>query len=271
MKTIYRHDDFKKRFVASLGQKRAGVLIVLALLLGVMLFVTPVRRMISRGLFAVVPSVWMFGAKTGALFDSWMGTISSKQSLVSENETLREELLRMETLVLDRNALMEEVTRLEETLGRPGNDNRVLGRVLVGPKWSPYDTLVIDIGAEHGIAVKDVVVYAGTGVIGEIAEVYPRLSKVRLYSSPGEEHEVLVGGHLVPAEARGRGMGNFIADVPRGSAVNPYDSVVLANGKLIVGIVGLVEEISAEPAIHVYFRTPFNISDVHSVEVLVKK
>ncbi|KKU80100.1 MAG: hypothetical protein UY07_C0052G0004 [Parcubacteria group bacterium GW2011_GWA1_47_8] len=271
MKTTYRRDDFKKRFVASAPQKRVGVLIVLFVLVIIMLFVPFVRGVISRGLYVIAPPLWTFGAAVGESWDSWWGLISSKQTLISENNTLREELSRMEVLVLDRNALAEEVTRLEETLGRPGSDNRVLGRVLAGPGWSPYDTFIIDVGAEHGIAVADVVVYAGAGTIGEIVEVYPESSKVKLYSSPGEENAVLVGERLAPAVARGRGMGNFIVDVSRGSVVASGDRVVLVKGKLTLGIVGLVEEKSAEPVIHVYFRTPFNLANVHSLEVLVKK
>jgi hypothetical protein len=82
---------------------------------------------------------------------------------------------------------------------------------------------------------------------------------------------VLIGPRGIPGVARGRGMGNFETKVPQGSSVSVGDEVRLSGNALILGIVGAVDEKPAEPFVRVLFRTTFNIAEIRSVEVLVKK
>ncbi len=247
------------------------VLAVLVLVSAFVLLYGPVRGAISQTIHTGAPAVWRFGGAFGDTLNSFLGGFQSKRSLVLENNTLKEEVNRMQANMLDRNILKERVIRLEEAFGRMGEDNRVVADVLAGPGWSPYDTLIIDAGAENGIMVGDRVVYAGAGVIGEIAELYDTASKVKLYSSHGEEYEVFVGQQSIPSVAKGRGMGNFEVKVPHGSLVIVGDEVLMPNGNLILGIVGSVEEDRILPFIRVLFRTTFNIAEVRSVEVIVNK
>lgn len=243
-------------------------LIALVVISAFALLFAPVRGVLTQALYLVAPRVWSIGDNVSNARTSFLTNFRIKRSLVYENEQLLADIDRMQTQVLDRNLLEEKVLKLEEALGRAGSDNRVMASVLAGPGQSPYDTLVIDAGAEHGIAVGDVVVYAGAGAIGTIAEVSISSAKVKLYSSSGEEHLVLVGTNALPTTARGRGMGNFEARVPQGSVVAVGDTVLLPKDSLILGTVHLVEEKLAAPFIAVLFRTPFNIAEIRSVEVI---
>jgi len=231
----------------------------------------PVRTALSQVLYIVAPSIWKTRAVALESGDTFLTNFKIKRSLVYENIILREEVARMQVQVLDRNLLSEKVLKLEDALGRAGSDNRVSAEVLSSPRWSPYDILGIDAGSDHGIALGDLVVYANAGVIGVVAEVYPTSAKVKLYSSPGEENIVFIGPKSTPSSAHGRGMGNFEAKLPKGSVVEKGDIVVLPKGNLILGTVGLVEEEPALPFVNVFFRTPFNIADIHEVEVIIKK
>lgn len=264
MKATYRRDN-------SPAKKKLLTLGAVVLASAFLLFVSPVRSVVSHTAYTIAPGLWELGGNMGASWDSFWGEFRLKRSLVHENEVLQEEVSRMQAQMLDRNLLEEQVVELEGKLGRTGSDDRVTARVLVGPGRSPYDTLIIDAGTEQGILVGDRVVYAGAGVIGVIAEVYPTSSKVSLYSSPNKETPVVIGGQAIPAIARGRGMGNFEAKVPQGSVVAVGENVLVPGENLILGAVGSLEEKSAEPFVHVFFRMPFNITAVRSVEVIKGK
>ena len=231
----------------------------------------PVRELISQTIYAQASAVWKFGGVVGDTWNGFWGSFRSSGSFIKDNDTLKEEINRMQAEVLDRNLLSERVTKLEEMLGRKGEDNRVVAQVLSDVAHSPYDVLVIDAGSEQGVSVGDQVVYAGAGVIGEIVEVYNTSAKVKFFSSPERERAVQIGTRGIPGLARGRGMGNFETKVPQGSSVSVGDEVRLPGNALILGIVGAVDEKPAQPFVRVLFRTTFNIAEIRSVEVLVKK
>ncbi len=237
-----------------------------------MLMYVPLRGAISKFVYGVAPSVWNRGEvisdKVTYFFNGFRGNVN----ISNENKLLREQVMELETQILEQNFLREEVRGLSEALGRAGEDRRVRAKVIVGQGRSPYDTLIIDAGTVQGIRAGDSVVYASVGIIGTIVETFPRSSKVKLFSSPGEKILVFIGAQSVPAKAEGRGSGNFVAQVPQGSKISIGEEVrSMPQGNLFLGIVGAVEENSAEPFVRVLFRTSFNINEIGSVEVLVGK
>lgn len=264
MKTTYRRaniDERRKTLVLT------GIIVVSILIL----LSSSVRGVVSRGVYATAPGLWETGNNIRDTWASFWGEFRTKRALVAENESLKEQVAHMEVQILDRNLLSERVAQLEYSLGRNPEDNRVLGRVLVGPGKAFYDTLSVDVGSDLGVAVGDAVMYAGSGVIGSVVEVYPSSAKIKLLSSSGEKTNVLIGVGLLPALAQGRGMGNFEATIPQDSGVAVGDTVTLPPGNLILGTIGSLESKPSEPVVRVLFRTLFNISDIRSVEILVKK
>ncbi|MFZ2303511.1 MAG: rod shape-determining protein MreC [Minisyncoccia bacterium] len=235
------------------------------------LLYAPIRGVLTQSVYSVAPGVWHVGNAIENAIGMLLTNFKNKNVLVTENEMLNEAVAIMETKVLDRNLLAEKITKLEEALGRVRGDNRVVASVIAGPWHSPYDTLVIDVGEDYGVSTGDIVVYSGSGVIGEIIEVTNASSKIKLYSSPGEEHLVSIGAHFVPVKALGKGMGNFEAKIPQDIMVAVGDDVVSAKGDLLFGKISLVDEKPAEPFKRIFFRVQFNITEIRMVEVIIDK
>lgn len=250
-----------------LERKNVALIALVAISVFALLF-SPVRSALTQGVYAIAPAVWSLGDATANTWSSFLINFKDKETLARKNDELTALVDRMQAQVLDRNLLAEKVTNLEESLGRAQSDDRVIADVLAGPGHSPYDTLIIDAGLDQGVEVGDMVVYAGSGVVGEIVEASQSTAKVKLYSSPGEERAVVVGAHAVPVLALGRGMGNFESKVAQNSVVAVGDNVLSAKGNLLVGAVSLVEEKPAEPFKRIFFRLPFNIAEMRTVEVV---
>lgn len=252
-------------------ERKNIALIALVAISAFALLYAPLRGAITQAVYSVAPGMWSIGGRADIAFGSFVNNFRNKDALVMENNLLNETVAIMETKVLDRNLLAEKVAKLEEALGRVRSDDRMVASVLVGPGRSPYDTLVIDVGTEQGVNIGNMVVYSGSGAIGEIVEVSSNSSKVKLYSFPGQEHSVIIGSRYLPVLAYGRGMGNFESKVPQDSPVAVGDSVVSVKGNLIFGKVSVVEEKPAEPFKRIFFRVPFNITEIQTVEVIVGK
>ena len=179
MKMMQRRDN-------PLFQRRNILFFALILVSVFSLIFTSTRSMLTRVVYSVVPGIFSFGSAVSSTGDSFLTNFRNKQALVYENAVLRIENSRMEAQVLDRNLLEERVIKLEESLGRVRNDDRVVAQVIAPFGQSLYDTLLIDVGTEHGIKNGDFVVYAGAGVIGKIVEATGSASKVKLFSSSGD-------------------------------------------------------------------------------------
>lgn len=229
----------------------------------------PVRLWLTDTLYSVAPSIFRLSGSVGNLGSSFVTNFRDKQALVYENAMLRAENDRMQAQVLDRNLLQERVAKLEAVLGRGSSDNRVVADVVAGFGKLPYDMLVVDAGQDQGIQSGDLVVYAGTGVIGSVAEATTNSAKIKLFSSPGEEYYVLIGTHAIPATARGKGDGNFEAKVPQGGAVVVGDTVVVSRGNLILGKVQSIEQKPGVPFNTVFFRSSFNPTEIRTIEVIL--
>jgi len=266
---IYRHAH-KKSFENNLSNGRIALLVVGVFLAFILLY-APVRGVFTQTVYKFAPSVWEVGNSWINVFQTVSLNFQDKKFLQNENEMLKDEISRMEAQVLDRNLLSEQVNRLEEALGRAHGDDRVVAYVLAGPGLSLYDTLIVDAGEENGVIIGNKVVYAGSGVIGEVLEVSFASAKIKLYSSPGEETVVLSGPKHIPATAYGKGMGNFEAKIPKGSALEVGDYVVTLQDRLPIGSVSLVEENSDMPYDLIFFRASFNIAEIRSVEIIIDK
>lgn len=235
------------------------------------LLYSPSRNALTQLIYTLAPSGWGLSDNVTNSWNSLIVGFQDKNILAEQNKALLAENEQMQVQVLDRNLLAERVSKLEEALGRVSVDNRVSANVIVNYGQSPYDTLILDEGEDAGVAKGDMVVYAGAGVIGEIVETTSTSSKVNFYSSSGNEQEVVIGPHHIPAVALGRGMGNFETKVPQDSMVEVGDTIVSAKGNLILGAVSVIEGKPAEPFKHILFRSPFNLAEVRSVEIILGK
>jgi cell shape-determining protein MreC len=167
--------------------------------------------------------------------------------------------------------LIQENTDLKDLLGRKSIYSKaVLASILVKPSFSPYDTLIVDIGTDAGVVVGDKVSADGNIFIGRVSEVYANSSKVILYSSPDEKVLVLVGSNNVLKEAVGIGGGNFKIELPREIDIKEGDDVVIPSiSPNIFGIVEKVEYKEADSFQTVLFKSPINVLELKWVEILI--
>lgn len=187
----------------------------------------------------------------------------------TEATRLRAELAKAMARVADRDLLYSETLDLRERLGRTDAPQaRVLAGVLQRPPWTPYDTLLIDAGANHGITAGAWVSAGGQGLVGHVSEVYATSARVELFSAPGVSYQAVLNGTL-PIAVEGQGGGSLRAEVPAGTTVAVGDTVSFPG--LLGGIVSLVSATEAKPGesfIVVYMHLPANPADLRFVEVL---
>lgn len=268
------------------------------------------RSGIYRG-FSTVSSVvfrpvLVLGNKIGDIFSGTGSYFSSKKSLLLENENLKNQLSEISNKESNYDTVLNENLSMKEALGRKNlSANMILGSILSKPNQSPYDTLIIDLGAKDGIIAKQRVFAIGNVPIGYISEVYPSSSKVVLYSNPGEKTEVIVplGGNVggesvnpippvtvdttstntVPVDSTnpetiigkdtfmqviGRGGGNFEMILPRDAVMKKGAEAVLPG--ITPYTIGIVQTIISDPRDafqKALLMSPVNIQDIKFVEV----
>ena len=177
------------------------------------------------------------------------------------------DLSRLAVVQAERDALYQENLDLKARLNRDARAGRILGAVLLRPPATPYDTLVIDIGSDQGVALGDTVSAGGTIVVGTISEVYARAARVTLYSAPGQKYDALLRG-VIPLAIEGQGGGSLQARLPAGTAVSVGDAALLpgiAGG--ISARVSRIERGDGESFVTLYFSLPADMLGLRFVEV----
>src|SRR3990172_3884066 len=205
-----------KRMASSRRKKGFNIGIVLVLIIFIIVFFRqPIFNFFSSLFTSLGRPIWTSSNTLENTASSYSYIIQSKKSLLAENQILRDQLMADIGEVADREVLADENAQLKEILGRTGGKNLTLGVILAKPNKSPYDTLIIDIGADAGLP-KGIKVFAyGNILIGQIAEVNSNTSLVKLFSTPGEKVDVTLDDKNVYVQAVGRGGQNFEITVPR--------------------------------------------------------
>ena len=190
--------------------------------------------------------------------------IDTSSSLWRINKEIRKENSNINTELdnLTISELQKENIELKSLLGRTASTSRnmVLAYVLKKPPFSSYDLFIIDVGSINGIKVGDKAYAFGDILIGEVAEVFNDVSKVRLYSSQGEKYEVNIGQDNIQTSATGKGGGAFEVILPRDVTVHKGDVVTVPD--ISNSVFGIVKDILVEPAkafSTILFSQPLNI------------
>lgn len=166
-------------------------------------------------------------------------------------------------------ALKNENEQLKEIVGRKTeHDDRLLSVVLSRPPRVPYDSLIIDIGEDHGLQMGDMVYAEMDYSIGRVEVVNSKSSVVKLFSAPGEKIDVLVGSSTIPVVAEGRGAGNFYIKVPKNIPIVEGDQILVAAGRpVILGTAEHVDTSEGEAFSHIYFKLPVKLNALHYVQI----
>jgi cell shape-determining protein MreC len=186
----------------------------------------------------------------------------------TEIERLRGELAAAQARLADRDVLHKENVDLKVRLGRVATpEQRTLAAVLQKAPWVPYDTLLVDAGANEGVLVGDTAYAAGQTVVGRVVEVSATTARVELLSTPGATYQALLKGAL-PVAVEGQGGGSMRAEVPAGTEVVVGDPVQFPG--IFGGLAGSVSVVDAkvgESFIVIYMALPVNPQDLRFVEL----
>ncbi|MEA2112366.1 MAG: rod shape-determining protein MreC [Patescibacteria group bacterium] len=214
--------------------------------------------------------VWFLKNYSMDAISSFTTAIKTKKNLTEENESLRDELSRINSKFLLLKLLEKENYELKTMLGRKDEDQEfILANILAKPNLSPYDSLILDIGKSEGAKKGAKVLINDNIILGELEEVYSKTSKVRMYSFPSDKLEVAVGFNKIIGTAEGKGGGNFEIKFPRDVIFEKGDVVVLPDMDLL--ILGTVESILTtpeDPLQTLLFRIPINIFELRWVQIL---
>lgn len=222
-------------------------------------------------LFNIGSSVWGLENNMVSFFYQNSEILKSKESLINENILLKKQITLRERNDQLFDLLKNENNDLKSILGRKNSDQKfLLAAVLTKPIFSPFDTLIIDVGLVDGVTVGDKIIVDGDVFIGYISEVYDHESKVVLYSSPGEKVKVLIGSNNIEKEATGLGGGNFIVEMPRESDINEGDIITMPDiSTNLFGVVEKIEFKDSDSLQDVLFKNPVNVTELKWVEVVL--
>ncbi|MEX2028952.1 MAG: rod shape-determining protein MreC [Candidatus Paceibacterota bacterium] len=248
-------------------------LLAILILLALFYFRTSIWSGLAYVSHTLFRPVLVAGNNVGENFSQAKLLFVSKKTLDQENDNLKSELEEVQAMMRNYNTLLVENLDLKEMLGRSGQGElrpRVLASILSKPSRSPYDTLIIDAGAEEGIKNGNLVFALGDLPIGTIAETYPQSSKVILFSSSGEKTPAVMAGNNIFLEMVGRGGGNFEMIMPRDVVPAVGDQAILPGiTPRIIGVVQKIISDSRSPFVKALLVSPVNVQEIKFVQIQI--
>ena len=157
------------------------------------------------------------------------GNLNTRQNLISENERLRSENLRLSTRTQRFAALEHENRRLRQLLDSSVifDDDVLVADVLAIETSPAARQIVVNKGSNHGVYVGQPLLDAH-GVIGQVSEVGPFSSTALLITDPRHAIPVIVNRNGLRAIAVGSNRGDKLelSFVSTNADVAPGDLVV---------------------------------------------
>ncbi len=220
-------------------------------------------------LIVILALAALWRAEASALFYKVFEPVLAMRNALSQTEVvkLKGDIAALEARVADRDLLYEENLDLKARLGRNAQLQTILAGVLMRPPWVPYDTFIVDAGANEGVRVGDFVSAGGTTLIGTVSDVYDSTARVLLYSAPGASYQGLIA-EKSPISVEGQGGGSLRGQVPSNSEVRAGDRVVLtgiAGG--FTSYVTHIEHAEGDSFQTVYMQVPVNLFSLLYVEI----
>ena len=261
----------KMSYLLDKKSKRKKVLNIAILIFSIAIlfyFRVSIFKGLSFAGHSIFRPVFILQNKFSNVFSNLNAAFSFKNSLLKQNENLQLKLLENNALLLGYQSILDENIKIKEILGRKNEKiDLLLSAILAKPNQSPYDTLIIDVGAKHGVQNRNLIFALGNIPIGRIVDVYPSSSKVVLFSNSGEKTEVSVTGQNVFMQITGRGGGNFEMVLPRDFVLEKGSTVVLPGSSYVVAVVKTIISDPRDSFIKALLVSPANVQELKFVEV----
>jgi cell shape-determining protein MreC len=231
-------------------RKRKKLVTLTAILAGVILLIT-ILNVVQPALFTPIvqgvgrPILEARGGFLGGLGATWR-FLHTQGVLVAENSSLKQKLALTAAIQTERDYYKQQNAELLRRAGRIESDKKlVLAQIISKPGFSPYDTMIIDVGLDGGLKQGDRVLADGEIILGEVSQAFAHTATVLLYSTSDHETTVLIGTSSIQAAAIGKGGGTFEVKLPRNAGVRVGDSVTLAS--TTSKILGTIQVINTSP------------------------
>lgn len=258
MKTSLRNNTNK-------SSKKIWLAVFLILVVGG-IFSDSVRFLFSRTVIVATLPFFKGSDYLGGAFYNLSYFVKNKKNLFAEANDLRIRNAELENEFLMTEFLRKENEELKSLFSQTNKKNYILGSIISRPPKVPHDMIIIDAGSDNGVAEgMRVLAYSNT-MIGMVAEVFPKISKIKLISFSGEETNVFFEEEKVSAPAVGLGGGNLEIKMPSSFKIKSGGKI-LTDGTfpLIIGEVGKIEIDLLNPFQKILFRLPVNLNEIRSV------
>lgn len=200
------------------------------------------------------------------------GSLSSQEQLLIENARLIREIESMK-VDLETSAYFErENSELRQMFNASSSTKFLVAPIIKRAPFVAYDELIIDAGFDRGVSTSSIAYAVGDIPIGKVIEVYSETSKVLLFSSPNERHEVQVGPKYASATAVGLGGGQYEVELPRGLNIALGDFVIALD--LGQKPLGKIMHIDSDPSLtfeKIIFSMPVNMYEMKWVKISLDK
>lgn len=219
-----------------------------------------------KALEPIAKPIWDIRNSIGDSLLKKFSFITSKTTLIDENNKLKESLLSANIELENLDSVLRENEILKREFASTSS-KFIPARVVTRPNQSAYDMFIVDMG-ENKTSVGKRVYGLGGVLLGEISEVFGHTAKVRLYSNPGLQTQVEIAKSNTPLLLTGRGSGNFSVVVPKDVSIAHGDLVIAPSfDSQIIARVGSIEETEADSFKTVLLSYPLNIFELNWVQI----
>ncbi|OGI71843.1 hypothetical protein A3J61_01845 [Candidatus Nomurabacteria bacterium RIFCSPHIGHO2_02_FULL_38_15] len=216
-------------------------------------------------------SVWRIGLRGQSVTKVFRGYLSSKNKLMNENIDLRDQLDTARLEILNQSIYQNENQKLKEILGRKTHANLLLAQILSKPNRSPYDIIIVDVGAHDGVGIGQQVLAKGFIPIGDVVEVTNKNTKIKLYSTPGNITEAVFEDSQIDLSLKGTGSGGFEITIPKDVVVHTGQAILSKEiySRTIALVSGVVST-DRDSYKKVLAKSPINIQELAWVQIVIE-
>lgn len=252
---VYKNSDPKK------SKTPFGLLLLLAVIIYIV--GAFVYNPIAKPVLVVAGPFLSGNTALARSLQNTMSFFSTQKKLVQENVQLKQKLRQESALKFEALNRVSLLTHLSESFSQARQD-LVPAEIISRPRIVPYDILVASVD-DSEIKAGSRVFWHGDILLGEVIQTSGSITKIKMYSSPGVERQVIMESGNTPAVLVGRGGGNFKVTLPRGVEIKENSRVYLnkdvedVGAPVVLGIVGSIEKTAEDPFQTVFVEVPVNI------------